>query len=556
MILLANRNMPSASREDATLLSCTLADETILLEIRAPQHTSGAPNLAFSWRRGPEQEMPRKIEDIAPASSPSAGVYVYHVPVRPVGSTVRKEWLISFTASLTLVWPDSQSESSSGGTDERAVPVVCEQGVAPFRTDIGRRTIIFHRTADGHLELRLDRRTGSLKAAPNGKRIMMFVTDIRRGGGKTKAVFQLAEALASAGNDVRVTTLWFPNKQPKFRFPDNIGFDFIDGSYRRLPAERNAGESAFQSVNKHINRSTDDKLRAYMKENELDFIYVPNYDSEIYKVIKETAGPKTVLVIGDHNPRRPEMVKKGEPNEHFVWALNNFDAAHTVNPLIGELLQPLTERPVFAIPNMAELGESTRRGSEFFATRKLISIGRLVGTKRMGHVIDAFRLIADQFPEWTLDIFGEGDRRPELEEQIEKLEIGDRVTLRGFDRAVTSVLAEGAVFVTGSAAEAHPLVLIEAMVAGCPVVSYDKQYGAKYMIKNNKTGFLARDNKRDDLAAAMAKVMTMIENKDEAILEVIKAADASVRKFDRKRISALWANKVTELCEAKVGLPS
>ncbi|HVI28790.1 glycosyltransferase [Hansschlegelia sp.] len=553
MMLLSGRPALMASDEKAVLEGCSLTNETIELTIRTPAHLEGEPQFSIAWRPGSDQEQPRKLEDIAPTSQPSSNVYVYHVPIRAVGATVRKEWIISFRADVRLRWPapHQNSPGSAEAADGRSLPISCQPGVLPFRADIGRRTIMLYRTEAGALELRLDRRTGSLKPTKSGKRIMMLVTDIRRGGGKTKAVFQLAEALATAGHDVRVTALWFSNKQPKFRFPDNIGFDFIDGSYRQAAEDRSSGESGFQSVNKNVTKATDEKLVKYFKEHDLDFIYVPNYDSPMYTFIKASVGPQTVLVIGDHNPRRPEMVEKGAPNEHFVWALNNFDGAHTVNPLIGELLQPLTKKPVFAIPNMADLGEPIRRGEEFFATRKLISIGRLVGTKRMSHVIDAFGLIADQFPEWSLDIFGEGERRPELEEQIERLALGDRARLRGFDREVTSVLAAGAIFVTGSAAEAHPLVLIEAMVAGCPVVSYDKQYGAKYMIKNNKTGFLARDNKRDQLAAAMAKVMTMIESRDEKLLEVIKTAEASVKKFDRKRISALWVQKVDELCAAK-----
>ena len=514
------------------------------LQIGLRRNLRGAAEGRFAlfWRES-EAPVAEPIAPISIATEPGRVVLDFHLPAAIMAAHDDPLRLTSVLIDCRIALPD-----------DRVVRIDLPPFLRELAVDSGHRTVGMRPAYTGRLTFRSSRRLGSLPGRtfkPGAKKIMVFANQVYFGGGKTKAIFQLARELAAMGHDVRVTSLWFGNKAPKFRFPDEVGFDFIDGTYKTQASDPEAGTSAFSAVNNNVTRATDARLATYLATNHFDLIYMPNYDSEIYRVFRDNVSPDTRIVLGDHNPRRPEQAVAGEVDPNFLFGMRAFDAVHTVNPLIADLLQPLTPKPVFAIPNMVDKAEPVRRDEAFFATRKLISIGRLTGTKRMHHVIDAFAMIADQFPEWSLDIFGEGPDMEKLVAQVSKRKRTDRIHLRGFDPAVTEILADGAVFVSGSAAEAHPLVLIESMVAGCPIVSYDRQWGAKYLIRDGENGYLAADADKKALADAIARVFTLIQDRDPSVLEVIRRAGDACAEFARPRIAGLWADKVEELCAAK-----
>lgn len=103
----------------------------------------------------------------------------------------------------------------------------------------------------------------------------------------------------------------------------------------------------------------------------------------------------------------------------------------------------------------------------------ILNVGRLSDHKAQHSLIDACALLARHGYDFRCDIVGEGERRAFLEQRIAEHGIGDRVRLLGpkFHDAVLKLYETADLFVLCSIAEGQPIVLMEAMRAGVPVIA-------------------------------------------------------------------------------------
>lgn len=101
----------------------------------------------------------------------------------------------------------------------------------------------------------------------------------------------------------------------------------------------------------------------------------------------------------------------------------------------------------------------------------LLFVGRLAGVKGVPILLDAVAALKERFPGLRLALIGDGPERAALEERAKPL--GDTVVFLGYQSqdAVAEALAQSDVFVLPSFAEGVPVVLMEAMAAGVPVIA-------------------------------------------------------------------------------------
>ncbi|MGP6170860.1 glycosyltransferase [Microbacterium sp. A204] len=135
----------------------------------------------------------------------------------------------------------------------------------------------------------------------------------------------------------------------------------------------------------------------------------------------------------------------------------------------------------------------------------VISLSRLAPGKRIDHIIRAF--LAADVPGSTLEIWGGGPSKQDLETLIAELGCGDRVLLCGVTATPAEVLERAAVVVSASAFEGQGLSLAEALAHSCPVVSYDIRYGPSDLLAAGG-GLLVPDGDEHALAAALTRVLT------------------------------------------------
>lgn len=139
----------------------------------------------------------------------------------------------------------------------------------------------------------------------------------------------------------------------------------------------------------------------------------------------------------------------------------------------------------------------------------------------------------------TLDVYGDGGER----ESLERLAAGTPgVRLHGFVPDARRHLAECSFLLLTSRSEGFPLVLVEAIAAGCIPIAYDIRYGPADLIRNGRNGLLVPSGDVEGLAAAIASLQRMPQRK---VAAMRRAAQRSARAFDERRVVATWARELS-----------
>lgn len=147
-------------------------------------------------------------------------------------------------------------------------------------------------------------------------------------------------------------------------------------------------------------------------------------------------------------------------------------------------------------------------------TGTILAVGRLIEKKGFIHLIRACRVLADQGLLTRCDIIGEGREKDCLAEEIRRLKLGSVVRLAGAwpQERVADALARYSAFAlpcvraADGNMDALPTVLLEAMAAGCPVVSTHLS-GIPEIVENGESGILVPPGDENALAAALITLL-------------------------------------------------
>jgi len=135
-------------------------------------------------------------------------------------------------------------------------------------------------------------------------------------------------------------------------------------------------------------------------------------------------------------------------------------------------------------------------------------IARLFHLKGHEDLLRAFAQISGQFPKAWLLFVGDGILRDQLKELAQQLGVGERLRFAGLVRPerVPDMIKAMDLLVHASLREGLARVLPQALLSGCPVVSYDVD-GAREVIRDGETGFLVPARSVDGLKRAMERAL-------------------------------------------------
>lgn len=227
--------------------------------------------------------------------------------------------------------------------------------------------------------------------------------------------------------------------------------------------------------------------------------------------------------------------------------LKNLFARLWMRNLVGKLkrldrLVVLTEKDkeawteldnVEAIPNPLSF---VPKAVSDLLTKRVVAVARYSHEKGIDLLLQAWAKIERQHPDWQLDVYGDGDTAPYLQ-QMETLGIdASRCHLNGRTSNVEEAYRQSGIFVLSSRFEGFGMVILEAMACGLPVVSFDCPWGPRSIITDGEDGLLVEIGKTEALAKALSKVM------DDSQLRASlgKAAAKSVERFRIEQIAHRW----------------
>lgn len=135
----------------------------------------------------------------------------------------------------------------------------------------------------------------------------------------------------------------------------------------------------------------------------------------------------------------------------------------------------------------------------------VVVLGRLAAGKRVDQAIRAF--LAADVPGTRMEIWGGGPEEERLRALIAELDAGGRVLLAGYTDSPGTVLDRAAMIVTATAFEGQPLSIVEALLHGAPVVSYDARYGIRDVLEQGG-GVLVPSGDVEALGQAIRALLT------------------------------------------------
>jgi glycosyltransferase involved in cell wall biosynthesis len=168
--------------------------------------------------------------------------------------------------------------------------------------------------------------------------------------------------------------------------------------------------------------------------------------------------------------------------------------------------------------------------------RYIVGMGRLEPEKGFDKLIKAFHLVEKDCPGWKLLIVGEGSLRTELTRMTASLGLEDRIELPGRVSNPRSLFRQCDLFALSSESEGFGLVLVEAMSAGLPVVSFDCDFGPREIITAGVSGMLVPAG---DVAALSGAIRTLVKD-DLLRTRLARGGLATVDRFAPHEIVNQW----------------
>jgi glycosyltransferase involved in cell wall biosynthesis/GT2 family glycosyltransferase len=347
-------------------------------------------------------------------------------------------------------------------------------------------------------------------------------------GGIERVATEIANELAQRGHYVVLFCRDWGNARPVYQLsPDVIV------------------EPAFDENDTASSRT---RLRSSLASHGLD-VFVPMLSEWLFEPIMDAALSLDLPVIAsEHND--PWKI------EELWWdrsaRLRYFDRAAGIHFLVSKFISsvPLELRTkTTVIPNGVHLEADVLNAPIEGRPKRLISVGRLEPQKRFDRLIRAFSELRNQFPDWSLDIYGDGSEKIRLEELISELKLNAVVALRGVSDGIMREYVRASIFALPSAFEGFGIVILEAKMAGLPCIGYADCNGANELIRDTIDGLLvSTDEDGCSLAEGLASLM---ENED-VRLAMGQRGRLDVGKYAYSHVVDRWEQLIESIATAPV----
>jgi glycosyltransferase involved in cell wall biosynthesis len=167
-------------------------------------------------------------------------------------------------------------------------------------------------------------------------------------------------------------------------------------------------------------------------------------------------------------------------------------------------------------------------------------------TKQKGHTyfLDMAATVLQKYPRCQFLLIGIGELLPAIKEKAQRLGISENIHFLGARTDVAELLPIMDIFVSSSLWEGLPTVILEAMVAGVPVVATEVS-GSVELVQNNSNGLLVPPANAQSLSEA---VFRLLDDPDLSS-HLVENASYFVKNFDIDKITSDYEMLFCRICE-------
>jgi glycosyltransferase involved in cell wall biosynthesis len=326
--------------------------------------------------------------------------------------------------------------------------------------------------------------------ARDSEPITFLMHDAFSGGGVSRTTTNLANHLAK-NRDVRMISLYRRRSEARFDLDDSIEVTVLDDLRRsplRRPLRRVPSRLRPMPSKKNMSLLSDLLLRRAIRDVRSGVIVSTR--PSLHLALTTYARPEVTTVGWEHlnyvarsqSPRLIEVLHTAVPRLDGYVVLTEADAKDYRRDLPGlrtqvEVIRNSVTWPIRSQPAAVD-------------SKVVVAAGRLVPRKGFKRLVRAFAPVARRHPDWQLHIYGNGEQKQEVADLIHRLGLDSQVLLRGYSRNLPEVLANASIFAMTSLSEGFPMVLIEAMSTGIPLIAFDCPRGPGETIRHGHNGLL------------------------------------------------------------------
>jgi glycosyltransferase involved in cell wall biosynthesis len=360
-------------------------------------------------------------------------------------------------------------------------------------------------------------------------------------GGMERVLASKANYLAAQGVDVTIITTEQRWQEPFFQLSPNIEHFDLGINY-----EENNGKGLLIKLLQYPIKQYRHKRRLSKLLKTMQFdIVISMFGNEVSFVSSIKDRSRKVLEIHFSRFKRLQYGRTG------LWRLIDVYRSRQDMRLVKKFdrFVVLTEEDrrywgdlsnIVVIPNARTFTPAKTASLE---SHKALAIGRYDYQKGFEYLIDAWSIIHEKFPDWTLSIVGGGERKPQLQQQIAQLHLEDSIRLVQPTTAIEQMYLESSMYMMSSRYEGLPMVLLEAQAFGLPIVSFACKCGPRDVITDGKDGYLVPELDVPQLAERAMQLMA-----DEVLRKQMgAAARQNSERFTQEMVMSKWQTLFNEV---------
>lgn len=336
-------------------------------------------------------------------------------------------------------------------------------------------------------------------------------------------------------------------------FVENLGFDvsliIVNQRSKEYCYHLNPNIKVFDlSISYKIDRSYYDfqnlrkipfhiiKLRAVLKRIEPDVLISSNFGYDYFFLPLMSSKFK---LIREHHSSRVYS-----PSKKFYHFFNSFlEKKYDLHVVLNEDEKNTFKfiKNVRVIPNSVIL----TKAKADLNSKRVIAAGRIHPVKGFDLLIKSWNKIYRKYPDWKLTIYGDdyGGNKIKLQSLIKEMGLIDSVEILESTNKLEYEMLNSSIYVLSSRSECFPMVLLESLSLGLPIIAYDCPSGPRHILTNNSDGILVKNGDVD----RFAQNLDILMYDEHQRFKFGTNAKSNIKRFSNQNVMLLWEKELIDL---------